>query len=60
MCSRFPPSTPKQARILDDSVLRRAFLRPGEYKAAFTVRDQNSDKTGTFEVPFTVALPTAN
>jgi hypothetical protein len=36
------------------------YLRPGEYNAAFTVRDQNSDKTGTFEVPFTIGLPTAN
>lgn len=36
------------------------YLRPGEYKAAFTVRDQNSDKTGTFEVPFSIGLPTAN
>jgi hypothetical protein len=35
------------------------FLRPGEYTAAFTVHDQNSDKTGRFEVPFTIALPTA-
>ncbi len=36
------------------------FLRPGEYKAVFTVHDQNSTKTGTFDVPFTIALPTAN
>jgi len=36
------------------------YLRPGEYKAAFTVHDQNSDKTGTFEVPFSIGLPTAN
>jgi hypothetical protein len=35
------------------------YLRPGEYKAIFTVRDQNSAKTGTFEVPFSIALPTA-
>ena len=36
------------------------FLRPGDYKAVFNVRDQNSDKSGTFEVPFTIELPTAN
>jgi len=36
------------------------FLRPGDYKAVFTVRDQNSEKSGTFEVPFAIALPTAN
>jgi hypothetical protein len=36
------------------------YVRPGEYKAAFTVHDQNSDKTGTFEVPFSIGLPTAN
>ncbi len=35
------------------------FLRPGEYKATFTVRDRNSDKTGSFEIPFSIALPTA-
>ena len=33
------------------------FLRPGEYKAVFAVHDQNSDKSGEFEVPFTIALP---
>jgi hypothetical protein len=36
------------------------YLRPGEYKAVFTVRDQNSPKTGSFDVPFTVVEPTAN
>ena len=35
------------------------YLRPGEYKAVLTVRDQNSSKSGTFEVPFSVALPSA-
>lgn len=35
------------------------FLRPGDYKAIFTAHDQNSDKSGRFEVPFSVALPTA-
>jgi hypothetical protein len=33
------------------------YLRPGEYVAKFTVDDQNSDKTGTFSVPFTVTTP---
>jgi hypothetical protein len=33
------------------------YLRPGDYKAVFTVRDQNSPKTGSFEVPFSVAAP---
>ncbi len=36
------------------------YLRPGDYKAVFTVHDQNSPKTGTFEVPFSIALPSAN
>lgn len=36
------------------------YLRPGEYKATFMVHDKNSPKTGTFEVPFTIALPTPN
>jgi hypothetical protein len=35
------------------------YIRPGEYKAIFTVRDQNSSKSGEFEVPFTVAEPAA-
>jgi hypothetical protein len=35
------------------------FLRPGDYKAVFTVHDQNSEKSGSFEVPFTIALPVA-
>jgi len=30
-------------------------LRGGDYTAAFTVRDANSDKTGSFEVPFRIA-----
>ena len=54
------PSTPKKREFSMILSFGVPFLRPGEYKAAFTVRDQNSDKTGTFEVPFTVALPTAN
>ena len=33
------------------------YVRPGEYKAVFTVRDQNSEKTSAFEVPFTVTEP---
>lgn len=35
------------------------YVRPGEYTARFTVRDQNSQKSGTFDVPFTVAAPTS-
>jgi hypothetical protein len=34
------------------------YLRPGEYKAIFTVDDQNSPKSAKFEVVFNVALPT--
>jgi hypothetical protein len=33
------------------------FIRPGDYKAVVTVHDQNSQKSGSFEVPFTVVLP---
>ena len=54
------PSTPKKREFSMTLSFGVPFLRPGEYSAAFTVRDQNSDKTGTFEVPFTIALPTAN
>lgn len=35
------------------------FLRPGDYTAIITMHDQNSDKSGRFEVPFSVVLPTA-
>lgn len=36
------------------------YLRPGDYKATFSVRDSNSPRTGSFEVPFSIGLPTAN
>jgi hypothetical protein len=36
------------------------YLRPGEYKAIVTVDDQNSPKTGTFEVMFNIGLPAAD
>ncbi len=35
------------------------FLRPGDYTAIFTVHDKNSDKSGSFDVPFSVSLPAA-
>jgi hypothetical protein len=35
------------------------YLRPGAYKAVFTVHDQNSEKSGGFEVAFNIALPLA-
>jgi hypothetical protein len=35
------------------------YVRPGDYIARFTIRDQNSAKTGSFDVPFTVAAPAA-
>ena len=54
------PSSPKKREFSMVLSFGVPFLRPGEYKAVFTVHDQNSDKTGTFEVPFTIALPTAN
>lgn len=33
------------------------FMRPGDYVAVFKVRDTHSDKTGSFEVPFTMLPP---
>jgi hypothetical protein len=54
------PSTPKKREFSMTLSFGVPFVRPGEYKAVFTVHDQNSAKTGTFEVPFTIALPTAN
>lgn len=35
------------------------YVRPGDYVAKFAMRDLNSDKTGNFEVPFTIAAPGA-
>ena len=32
-------------------------LKPGDYVLATTLRDQNSPKSGTFELPFTIAAP---
>jgi hypothetical protein len=32
-------------------------LYPADYKAIFTVRDRNSEKTASFEMPFTIAPP---
>ena len=34
------------------------YLRPGEYKAIVTVHDQNSPKSGSFEIAFDIGLPT--
>jgi hypothetical protein len=54
------PSTPNKREFSMTLTFTVPFLRPGEYKAVFTVHDQNSSKTGNFEVPFTIELPTAN
>lgn len=54
------PSAPDRREFSMTLSFGAPFLRPGEYKALFTVHDQNSDKSGTFEVPFTIVLPTAN
>jgi hypothetical protein len=56
----FKLSAPAQAGAREFS-MRLTFgvpyLRPGQYKAVYTVRDQNSEKSGSFEVPFNVGLP---
>jgi hypothetical protein len=52
------PSTPGKREFSMTLSFGVPFLRPGDYKAIFTVRDQNSDKNGEFEVPFKIALPT--
>lgn len=36
------------------------FIRPGDYKAVFSVADRNSDKTATFEIPLTIILPSTD
>jgi hypothetical protein len=54
------PSQPNKREFSMTLTFGAPFLRPGDYNAVFTVRDGNSDKSGTFEVPFTIELPTAN
>ena len=52
------PSTPEKREFSMTLSFGVPFLRPGDYKAVFTVHDQNSDKSGMFEVPFAIVLPT--
>lgn len=54
------PSTPKGREFSMTVSFAVPYLRPGEHKAVFTIRDQNSSKTGTIEIPFAIALPTAD
>lgn len=54
------PSAPDRREFSMTLSFGVPFLRPGDYKAVFSVHDQNSDKSGTFEVPFAIALPTPN
>jgi hypothetical protein len=54
------PSTPDRREFSMTLSFGVPFLRPGDYKAVFTVHDENSDKSGTFEVPFAIILPTGN
>jgi hypothetical protein len=54
------PSAPDRREFSMNLSFGVPYLRPGDYKAVFTVHDQNSNKSGTFEVPFAIALPTAN
>jgi hypothetical protein len=54
------PSQPNKREFSMTLTFGAPFLRPGDYKAVFTVRDGNSDKTESFEVPFSIELPTAN
>jgi hypothetical protein len=51
------PSTPEKREFSMTLSFGVPFLRPGDYKAVFTVHDQNSEKSGTFEVPFMITLP---
>jgi hypothetical protein len=51
------PSTPNKREFSMTLSFAVPFLRPGDYKAIFTVHDQNSDKSGMFEVPFAITLP---
>ncbi len=51
------PATPDKREFSMTLSFGVPYLRPGDYKAVFTVHDQNSDKSGTFEVPFMIGLP---
>ncbi len=53
------PSAPGRREFYMALSFAVPYLRPGEYKATFTVHDQNSDKSGSFEVPFGISLPAA-
>jgi hypothetical protein len=56
----FSISVPERQELSTTLSFGVPYLRPGDYKAVFTVHDQNSSKTGTFEVPFSITLPTSN
>jgi hypothetical protein len=52
-------ASPGRRELALTLTLDAPYLRPGDYRAVFTVRDRNSPKTGSFEVPFTLTLPAA-
>jgi hypothetical protein len=51
------PSAPDRHEFYMTLSFAVPYLRPGQYTATFTVHDQNSDKSGSFEVPFEITLP---
>lgn len=51
------PSAPNRREFYMALTFTVPYLRPGDYKAIFNVRDRNSAKSGTFEVPFSIGLP---
>ena len=52
-------TSPRRRELGMTLSLGAPYLRPGDYKAVFTVRDRNTGKSGTFEVPFTLTFPAA-
>ena len=55
---KFSAETRPNLRVFSLSLSFPApYIRPGDYKAIITLRDQNSQKSGTFEVPFAIAAP---
>jgi hypothetical protein len=48
---------PNQRDFAFALTLAAPYMRPGDYKAVFTLTDENSGKSGSFELPFTLTLP---
>ena len=50
-------ASPGRRELALTLTLQAPYLRPGDYRAIFNVRDRNSGKSGSFDLPFTLTLP---